>query len=107
MALASLAVSPVDQGKDLYDVGEIPPLGHVPAKMHTWAIRRDIRDTHRTGWKCTRYDFGTDAEPVRFTERSHTGRRRKRAARRAASSETSLLTPIRFGWMPSLRMALM
>ncbi|GEQ97162.1 hypothetical protein JCM17844_07990 [Iodidimonas gelatinilytica] len=27
--------------KDLYDVGEIPPLGHVPKKMHAWAIRRD------------------------------------------------------------------
>ena len=27
--------------KDLYDVGEIPPLGHVPAKMHAWAIRRE------------------------------------------------------------------
>ncbi|QFU07868.1 Crotonyl-CoA reductase [Rhodobacteraceae bacterium THAF1] len=27
--------------KDLYDVGEIPPLGHVPAQMHAWAIRRE------------------------------------------------------------------
>lgn len=27
--------------KDLYDVGEIPPLGYVPAKMHAWAIRRE------------------------------------------------------------------
>jgi crotonyl-CoA carboxylase/reductase len=27
--------------KDLYDVGEIPPLGHVPANMHAWAIRRE------------------------------------------------------------------
>ena len=27
--------------KDLYDVGEIPPLGHVPKKMHAWVIRRD------------------------------------------------------------------
>ena len=27
--------------KDLYSVGEIPPLGHVPAKMHAWVIRRD------------------------------------------------------------------
>ncbi len=27
--------------KDLYDLGEIPPLGHVPAKMHAWAIRRE------------------------------------------------------------------
>lgn len=27
--------------KDLYEVGEIPPLGHVPTKMHAWAIRRE------------------------------------------------------------------
>jgi crotonyl-CoA carboxylase/reductase len=27
--------------KDLYDVGEIPPLGYVPPKMYAWAIRRE------------------------------------------------------------------
>jgi crotonyl-CoA carboxylase/reductase len=27
--------------KDLYEVGEIPPLGHVPAKMYAWAIRQE------------------------------------------------------------------
>jgi crotonyl-CoA carboxylase/reductase len=27
--------------KDLYNVGEIPPIGHVPSKMHAWAIRRE------------------------------------------------------------------
>ena len=27
--------------KDLYDVGEIPPLGHVPARMHAWTIRKE------------------------------------------------------------------
>ena len=27
--------------KDLYAVGEIPPLGHVPESMHAWAIRQD------------------------------------------------------------------
>ena len=27
--------------KDLYDVAEMPPLGHVPAQMHAWAIRRE------------------------------------------------------------------
>ena len=26
--------------KDLYEIGEVPPLGHVPAKMHAWAIRK-------------------------------------------------------------------
>ena len=27
--------------KDLYPVGEIPPLGHVPAQMYAWTIRRE------------------------------------------------------------------
>jgi crotonyl-CoA carboxylase/reductase len=29
------------EAKDLYEVGEMPPLGHVPPKMHAWAIRRE------------------------------------------------------------------
>jgi len=35
---ASAALSPV---KDLYEVGEIPPLGHVPKNMYAWTIRED------------------------------------------------------------------
>jgi crotonyl-CoA carboxylase/reductase len=27
--------------KDLYDMGEMPPLGHVPAQMHAWTIRQE------------------------------------------------------------------
>jgi len=27
--------------KDLYEVGEMPPLGHVPRQMYAWAIRRE------------------------------------------------------------------
>ena len=27
--------------KDLYEIGEIPPLGHVPEKMHAWVIRQE------------------------------------------------------------------
>ncbi len=27
--------------KDLYEIGEIPPLGHLPGKMYAWAIRRE------------------------------------------------------------------
>ncbi|MEM9707166.1 MAG: crotonyl-CoA carboxylase/reductase [Pseudomonadota bacterium] len=34
----ALAMAPK---KDLYEMGEMPPLGHVPAKMHAWAIRRE------------------------------------------------------------------
>ncbi len=32
---------PVGEKKDLYEIGEIPPLGHVPRQMHAWAIRRE------------------------------------------------------------------
>ncbi len=27
--------------KDLYQIGEMPPLGHVPAQMMAWTIRRE------------------------------------------------------------------
>jgi len=26
---------------DLYPIGDIPPLGHIPARMHAWVIRRE------------------------------------------------------------------
>ncbi|MEA2946949.1 MAG: crotonyl-CoA carboxylase/reductase, partial [Alphaproteobacteria bacterium] len=29
------------QNKDLYEIGEIPPLGHVPASMYAWVVRKD------------------------------------------------------------------
>jgi crotonyl-CoA carboxylase/reductase len=27
--------------KDLYEIGEIPPLGHVPEKMYAWVVRKE------------------------------------------------------------------
>ena len=27
--------------KDLYEVGEMPPVGYVPKQMYAWAIRRE------------------------------------------------------------------
>jgi crotonyl-CoA carboxylase/reductase len=32
---------PDEPGKELYEVGEIPPLGHVPRQMYAWTIRRE------------------------------------------------------------------
>ena len=29
------------RAKDLYEIGEIPPLGHVPKNMYAWAIRKE------------------------------------------------------------------
>ncbi|MFC4352825.1 crotonyl-CoA carboxylase/reductase [Fodinicurvata halophila] len=37
----AVQIHPRQQAKDLYEVGEIPPLGHVPKKMYAWAIRRE------------------------------------------------------------------
>ena len=39
--IIQLEVPGAQSGKDLYEVGEIPPLGHVPPRMHAWAIRRE------------------------------------------------------------------
>ena len=36
-----VALRPGQATKDLYEIGEIPPLGHVPSKMRAWAIRRE------------------------------------------------------------------
>src|SRR5919112_805720 len=38
--------------KDLYEVGEIPPLGHVPAKMYAWAIRRERHSEPESAMQC-------------------------------------------------------
>jgi crotonyl-CoA carboxylase/reductase len=38
MAALDLSKAPV---KDLYEVGEFPPLGHVPKQMHAWVIRKE------------------------------------------------------------------
>ena len=41
MALDSQKLAYDAPVKDLYALGEMPPLGHVPAQMYAWAIRRD------------------------------------------------------------------
>ena len=38
---SAIASKPAQAVKDLYAIGEIPPLGHVPEKMHAWAIRKE------------------------------------------------------------------
>jgi len=38
--------------KDLYEVGEIPPLGHVPQRMYAWAIRRERHGPPDTAMQC-------------------------------------------------------
>jgi len=40
-AASGQASGAAQPGKDLYELGEIPPLGHVPARMYAWTIRRE------------------------------------------------------------------
>jgi hypothetical protein len=39
--MAAVAQLKTGGPKALYEIGEIPPLGHVPEKMYAWAIRRE------------------------------------------------------------------
>jgi len=39
--VATAQEAPVQVTKDLYEIGEIPPLGHVPRQMYAWVIRRE------------------------------------------------------------------
>ena len=43
MALdVNTGIAPYDAPeKDLYEIGERPPLGYVPKNMYAWAIRRE------------------------------------------------------------------
>lgn len=43
--------SSVQERKDLYDIGEQPPLGHVPAKMHAQVIRAERFGEPRTAFQ--------------------------------------------------------
>jgi crotonyl-CoA carboxylase/reductase len=38
--------------KNLYEIGEIPPLGHVPAKMYAWVVRRERHGQPDTAMQC-------------------------------------------------------
>ncbi|WP_333834165.1 crotonyl-CoA carboxylase/reductase [Rubrimonas sp.] len=49
--MAALDVAAKAPVKDLYEVGEIPPLGHVPAQMYAWAIRRERHGEPDTAMK--------------------------------------------------------
>jgi crotonyl-CoA carboxylase/reductase len=42
---------PAQSVKDLYEIGEIPPLGHVPARMYAWAIRRERHGAPETAMR--------------------------------------------------------
>src|SRR3954463_14242907 len=41
MSIAQVVPAAATPVKDLYEIGEIPPLGHVPGRMHAWVIRKE------------------------------------------------------------------
>ena len=45
--------------KDLYNIGEIPPLGHVPKQMHAWVIRRERHGEPSTSFQLEVVDTPT------------------------------------------------
>ncbi|HIJ38127.1 MAG TPA: alcohol dehydrogenase catalytic domain-containing protein, partial [Rhodospirillaceae bacterium] len=51
-AAEATSLNPNQAIKDLYEIGEIPPLGHVPAKMYAWAIRRERHGQPNTAMVC-------------------------------------------------------
>ena len=51
MAIAEVSTPRAAPPKDLYDIGEIPPLGHVPAKMYAWAIRKERHGPPETSFQ--------------------------------------------------------
>ncbi len=47
-----IPLRPEQPAKDLYEVGEIPPLGHVPKRMYAWAIRRERHGPPDSAMQC-------------------------------------------------------
>ena len=45
--------------KDLYEIGEIPPLGYVPKQMYAWAIRRERHGEPETAMRLEVVDVPT------------------------------------------------
>ena len=38
-------------GKEIYDLGEMPELGHVPEKMHAFTVRQDRFGEPKDAWQ--------------------------------------------------------
>lgn len=55
--------SPANYGqaiaKDLYEIGEVPPLGHAPKRMYAWVIRRERHGDPATAMKVEVVDTPT------------------------------------------------
>src|SRR5262245_61781952 len=75
---AAPAVAPVSAPlKDLYEIGEIPPLGHVPAKMYAWTIRAERHGPPDQAMQVGAADVGA-RQPRRAGPRDGGGRQLQR-----------------------------
>ena len=83
-AAAEAKVPPAGQvKKDLYELGEIPPLGHVPKRMYAWLVRRERQGAPDTAMQVEVVDVPAIdshevlvmvmAAGVNYNRRSHTG----------------------------------
>lgn len=43
--------------KDIYEIGEVPPLGFVPNKMHAWVIRKDRHGNPMQSFQSEEFDI--------------------------------------------------
>ena len=43
--------------KDIYAIGEVPPLGFVPNKMHAWVIRKDRHGNPMQSFQSEEFDI--------------------------------------------------
>ena len=79
--------------KDLYEVGEIPPLGHVPKQMYAWAIRKERHgppDDGHAGRGAA--DLGA-RQPRRARARDGGGRQLQRRVGRARQADLAARRP--------------
>ena len=51
------SLSMTTEEKDIYAIGEIPPLGYMPKKMHAWVIRRDRHGNPMQSFKEEEFDI--------------------------------------------------
>ena len=74
--------------KDLYEIGEIPPLGYVPAQMYAWAIRRERHGEPDESFQLEVVDTPNGRLPRGAGVRDGGGRQLQRRLGRASASRS-------------------
>ena len=91
-------LSVVAEKKDLYEIGEIPPLGHVPKNMYAWAIRKERHGEPDTAMQIEVLPDVAARQPRRARSRDGGGRQLQRRVGLARQADldrsTGTRTPI-------------